>query len=100
MPEYRVKGALFENERDSGPAFSGFVEIDGTKTHITCWPKTSAAGKNYLQISEDRKKAVGGAGAPPPRSPFKPRQPAAQPNLRGSGNRVDDDLDDGSDIPF
>lgn len=99
MPEYRVKGALFENERDTGPAFSGVIEIDNVKTFITCWPKKSAAGKNYLQISEDRKKAAsspatGGGG----RSPFQPRKPTQQPNLRGAGSLPHDDMDE--DIPF
>lgn len=97
MPDYRVKGAFFENEKDVGPAFTGFVEIEGVKTSIALWPKTSAAGKNYLQVSEDKKKAnAGPSNAPPAKSPFKPRQPAAQPNLRGAGNP--EDMDD--DIPF
>src|SRR6266550_2750674 len=55
MTEYRVKGAFFENIKDSGPAFTGFVEIDGVKTSIALWPKRSAAGANYLQCSEDKK---------------------------------------------
>lgn len=103
MPEYRIKGAFFENEKDVGPAFTGFVEIDGVKTLIALWPKTSAAGKNYLQVSEDKKKhGAGGGGAPPPnKSPFKPRTPHSQPNLRPSGppsGPEGNDMDD--DIPF
>jgi hypothetical protein len=92
MTEYRVKGAFFENIKDSGPAFTGFVEIDGTKTMIALWPKTSAAGANYLQVSEDKKKAGAATPAGPMKSPFSPRRPAPP--------KVDDDLDDGSDIPF
>jgi hypothetical protein len=96
MPDYRVKGAFFENVKDSGPAFTGFVEIDGTKTMIALWPKTSAAGANYLQVSEDKKKAA--PSTPSARgggSPFKPRQPAPQPS---GGGHPGSDMDD--DIPF
>lgn len=99
MVDYRIKGAFFENEKEVGPAFTGFVEIDGVKTMMALWPKTSAAGKNYLQVSEDKKK---GGTKPAPNSPFKPRQSNPQPNLRGNDpvGREDDDLDDGSEIPF
>lgn len=90
MPEYRVKGAFFENVKDVGPAFTGFVEIDGVKTSIALWPKTSAAGANYLQVSEDKKKpGAAGGGAPPAKSPFKPRQPAP---TRPQPNDMDDDI--------
>lgn len=95
MPEYRVKGAFFENVKDVGPAFTGFVEIDGVKTSIALWPKTSAAGANYLQVSEDKKKpGAAGGGTPPAKSPFKPRQPAVQPKPA-----PDDDMDNDT-IPF
>jgi len=93
MPEYRVSGAFFENEKDSGPAFTGFVEIEGVKTAIALWPKTSKAGKNYLQVSEDKKKAAAGGAAPQAKSPFRPR---IDPN-RGS-TYPKSDMDD--DIPF
>lgn len=89
MVEYRVKGAFFENTKDTGPAFTGFVEIDGVKTPMALWPKTSAKGENYLQVSEDKKKA---AAAPAPRSPFKAREPNPAPNLRGSKSDMDDDI--------
>jgi len=103
MQDYRVKGAFFENIKDSGPAFTGFVEIDGVKTMIALWPKTSAKGDNYLQVSEDKKQAK--KTAAPSGSPLRPRMPAPKPNLRGSGNdppgelpRRKSDMDD--DIPF
>lgn len=97
MPEYRVKGALFENKKDIGPAFTGFVEIDGVRTLLALWPKTSAKGDNYLQVSEDKKRpGAAGGGTPPAKSPFKPRQPAAQPNLR----KPEPDDDDPDSIPF
>lgn len=90
MPEYRVKGAFFENVKDVGPAFTGFVEIDGVKTSIALWPKTSAAGANYLQVSEDKKKpGAAGSGTPPAKSPFKPRQPVPP---RSQPNDMDDDM--------
>lgn len=89
--DYRVKGAFFENEKEVGPAFTGFVEIDNVKTMIALWPKTSAAGKNYLQVSEDKKKAA--KATPTPSSPFKPRKPAGNDPPGSSG-----DMDD--DIPF
>lgn len=90
MTEYRVKGALFENVKDSGPAFTGFVEIDGTKTMLALWPKTSASGQNYLQVSEDKKRT--GGTTPPPSAPLKsPFKPRATP-------KPQTDMDD--DIPF
>lgn len=90
MPgNFRVSGAFFENKKDTGPAFSGFVEIDGVKTNITLWPKTSKAGQNYLQVSEDKKPRTT-SGGPQSGSPFKPRQPAARPQQN--------DMDD--DVPF
>src|SRR6266566_3490895 len=97
MPDYRVKGAFFENIKDSGPAFTGFVEIDGVKTSIALWPKRSAAGANYLQVSEDKKGSKkdspsgGGVG-----SPFKPRKPIG--NDPPGKPIPHDDMDD--EIPF
>lgn len=92
MVEYRVKGAFFENVKDTGPAFTGFVEIDGVKTNIALWPKTSANGNNYLQVSEDKKRVQPSTpqGSPAKGSPFKPRQPAPP--------APQNDMDD--DIPF
>ncbi len=100
MTEYRVKGAFFENIKDSGPAFTGFVEIDGVKTSIALWPKRSAAGANYLQVSEDKKqskKAAASSG-----SPFKPRKPIGNDPPGELPRRRDDDPFDngGEDIPF
>lgn len=91
MQNYRVKGAFFENIRDTGPAFTGFIEIDGVKTQIALWPKTSAKGQNYLQVAEDKRKDPN-AGASAPKSPFKPRATQTQPPPK------DDDMDD--TIPF
>ena len=96
MVEYRVKGALFENTKDSGPAFTGFVEIDGVKTSLALWPKISAKGDRYLQVSEDKKKT-----SPPPsvNSPFKPKAGGlVKPIQRGNDPR--DDFEDDSDVPF
>lgn len=93
--QYRVKGAFFESDKPTGPAYSGFVEIDGVKTKLVLWAKTSAAGQQYLQVSED-KKLVGGpvpSGGHAPARGFTPaakRQPAPpRPN----------DMDD-DEIPF
>jgi hypothetical protein len=89
MNDYRIKGAFFENVKDTGPAFTGFVEIDGVKTSIALWPKTSAKGQNYLQVAEDKKKPVQQS-----RSPFRPRQPV-------TGNDPRDGFaDDDQDVPF
>lgn len=86
MPDqYRIKGAFFENLKGGGPAFTGFVEIDGVKTQIALWPKTSQAGQRYLQVSEDKKKPMAAGPVPPKAAPFKPRP---RPS----------DMDD--DIPF
>ena len=101
MTEYRIKGAFFENIKDSGPAFTGFVEIDGVKTQMALWPKTSAAGQNYLQVSEDKKgkRDAARSNSGPPfttsGSPFKSKK------LVGNdppGKPIPNDMDD--DIPF
>lgn len=101
--KYRVSGAFFEKGHPNGPAFSGFVEIDGVKTHIALWPETSKSGMNYLSVREDKRKnqAQGAApqGGPAPRSPFGQRQ-APRPQggpVRPSAN-PNDDMDD--EIPF
>jgi hypothetical protein len=95
MPgNFRVSGAFFENKKDTGPAFSGFVEIDGVRTNITLWPKTSKAGQNYLQISEDKKPKIPSGGSQSG-SPFKPRQTPATPKKTWP-----DDDDGGDSIPF
>lgn len=94
--KYRVSGAFFENTKgNNGPAFSGFVEIDGVKTHIALWPKTSAAGNNYLQVSEDKK--APGAQGPVAKQPgqFQPRMQQAP--VRPTARPMDDDEDE---IPF
>ena len=92
MPnQYRVKGAFFENEKPNGPAFTGFVEIDGVRTEIALWPKTSAKGQNYFQVSEDKRKQQQQATAAP-RSPFAKKQ------VQMPSPRPPNDMDD--DIPF
>lgn len=88
--KYRISGALFENQKDRGPAFTGIIEIDGVKHSIALWPKTSAKGMNYLQCSEDKKKPVPTGGGPQSGSPFKPRTPPSPPLL--SHNDMDDDI--------
>jgi hypothetical protein len=90
MPEYRVSGALFEVDRQGGPAFTGFIEINGEKTMLALWPKTSAKGQNYFQISEDKKRVDKMANRPKAASPFKPK-----PSITSNDPR-----DDGEDIPF
>src|SRR6266576_1491170 len=97
MTEYRIKGAFFENIKDSGPAFTGFVEIDGVKTSIALWPKRSAAGANYLQVSEDKKQSKKAAATSSGGSPFKPRKPIGN-DPPGELPRRNSDMDD--DIPF
>lgn len=92
MAQYRVQGALFEIDRESGPAFTGFIEIDGVKTMLALWPKTSAKGQNYFQIAEDKRKADA-SNRPKPVSPFKPK-----PKPPSGGN--DPFGDDGDPIPL
>jgi len=98
MTEYRIKGAFFENIKDSGPAFTGFVEIDGVKTSIALWPKRSAAGANYLQVSEDKKQAKK-AAASPAGSPFRPRKPIGN-DPPGKPVPDDDDPFGNDSVPF
>ena len=109
---YRVKGAFFENMKPTGPAFTGFVEIDNVRTEIALWPKTSQKGVNYFQVSEDKKKPAQQSGAPGPRrgsgsfgpgQNFAPRSqpPQAQYTKPTSGpqhHQPINDMDD--DIPF
>jgi hypothetical protein len=87
MNDFRIKGAFFENVSDTGPAFTGFVEIDGVKTQIALWPKTSAKGQNYLQVAEDRKRQSERRLAPAPRSPFD-----RKPVTRNDPVDLDDDI--------
>lgn len=92
--KYRVNGAIFQNEKPNGPAFSGVIEIDGVKTYIALWEKRSAAGKDYLQISEDKKaadRAARNTETAPAASKFKRPAPPNRPMRK-------DDMDD--DIPF
>jgi len=97
MTEYRIKGAFFENIKDSGPAFTGFVEIDGVKTQMALWPKTSAAGQNYLQVSEDKKAKKIAAPSSGGHSPFKARKLVGN-DPPGKPVPYSDGMDD--DIPF
>lgn len=95
MPkQYRINGAVFQNDRPNGPIFSGTIEIDGQKSYISLWEKTSKGGKAYLQISEDTYAAQKAAGAAPQgqgaASKFRRPAPKPAPN--------NDDMDD--DIPF
>ena len=96
--KFRVGGALFPKDAPNGPVFAGTIEIDGVKTAISVWEKTSAAGNQYLQISEDKRgqakiDAAGGGGGSrqPPVNQF--RRPPAKPAPKPA-----DDMDD--DIPF
>lgn len=101
--QYRVSGAIFQKDR--GPAFSGFVEIDGVKTYISLWEKVSGSGTTYWQVSEDRKPPGQNQQAQQPgrfqsRNPA-PQTPAPQRFNQGSGPvtpRHANDMDD--DIPF
>lgn len=98
---YRIGGALFSKDIPNGPVFSGTIEIDGVKHAISLWEKTSAAGNQYLQISEDKRGQAKIDGGNP------------NPNLRGSAggavnkfkrptpappSKPSNDMDD--DIPF
>jgi hypothetical protein len=102
MPNnFRVKGAFFENDKQTGPAFTGFIEIDGVRTEIALWPKTARSGVNYFQVSEDKKKNPGGSlkttAGPATGSPFAKKAPPQAPK-----KPIDpfDDGDDGDGIPF
>jgi len=88
MSDYRVKGAFFE-KGGKGPAYTGFVEIDGVKTLISLWSKTSKAGQPYLQVSEDKKKNTNSS----------PSYETSQGNDPRGGYRQSD-MDDDGEIPF
>lgn len=94
MPgKYRISGALFAKTAQNGPVYAGTIEIDGVKHAIAIWEKTSAAGNQYLQISEDKRaqaKLDGNAG-PAGGGTSKFRRPSPPPVPSS-------DMDD--DIPF
>ena len=98
MPDnkYRVSGAMFPNDKPNGPVFSGFVEIDGVKTHIALWEKQSKAGNDYLQVSEDKRAAEKAAGQSGGGGASKFRRPAASP----TSGKPNPNLDMDDDIPF
>jgi hypothetical protein len=69
------------------------IEIDGVKTYVALWEKVAqSSGKQYLQISEDKRAAEKAAGGPAQgggASKFRrPAPTSPKPN----------DMDD--DIPF
>lgn len=43
---------------------SGVIEINGVKHKVVCWAKTSAAGKPYFQVAEDKKPAQPSSPSP------------------------------------
>lgn len=89
----RVNGAIFENTSGRGPAYTGVVEIDGVKTQIALWPKVSQAGKDYLQISEDKKRPQAqGNLAPRPSQGFSPQRPVQPRPAPGKNSDMDDDI--------
>ena len=93
MDKYRIKGAFFGEHQKHRSSIYWICRNRRVKTLMALWPKTSAKGDNYLQVSEDKKKAMQPASAPPaPRSPFKPRGNDPQ------GSLPRNDMDD--DIPF
>jgi hypothetical protein len=99
--KYRISGALFSKDAPNGPVFSGVIEIDGVKHAISLWEKTSAAGNQYLQVSEDKRgqaKIDAGTGTggsfTPAVNKFKRPAPQVRPDARKP-----DDLDS-DDIPF
>lgn len=98
----KISGAIFPSQYQNGPAYTGILEVDGVKYKIALWSKTSAGGKQYLQISEDKK-----SKNTPTSSPFTGATSAYQQAqkdqeafgkvVRGSV-RGPDDMDD--EIPF
>lgn len=97
--KYRISGALFTKDAPNGPVFAGTIEIDGIKHAISLWEKTSAAGNQYLQVSEDKRgqakiDAGGGSGGSfvPPVNKFKRPAPQAP--------KPSNDMDDDDAIPF
>jgi hypothetical protein len=48
------RGALFTNkrrQRDSQPAFTGRLNVEGREYWISAWGKTSKAGEKFLSLS-------------------------------------------------
>ena len=100
----RVTGALFERDNPNGPALSGFIEIEGVKTYIAIWPRTSKAGQGYYGIDEDKRKAEREAQKAQGQQRFssggsfrgaRPFQPRTNPNITTGPQRQQ-----GNDPPF
>ena len=48
------RGALFNNKKrtkDSHPAFTGKINVEGTEYWISGWGKTSKANEKYISLS-------------------------------------------------
>lgn len=53
MADYDNSGALFVNdkkENDKQPDFTGNITVNGVKSRIAGWKKTSESGKNFIAI--------------------------------------------------
>ncbi len=92
--QYRISGAIFKNESGRGPEMSGFIEIEGKKENISLWPKRSAKGQDYWQVSENKMQDKNQPSpAPAMNSPMKPRRaPDPGPAVGGRFSDMDDDV--------
>ena len=78
------KGALFKNaekKTDKHPDYRGNLNVGGVEYFISAWLKTSKAGAKYMSLSVTEKNANN------TRSPPKSKS-------------VEQDFDDGSELPF
>lgn len=78
------KGALFKNNEkktEKHPDYRGDLNVGGVEYFISAWLKTSKAGAKYMSLSVTEKNANN------TRSPPKSK-------------RVEDEFDDGADLPF
>jgi hypothetical protein len=79
-------GALFKNEEretEQQPLYRGSIRIGGQDYWLSAWLKESKAGKKYMSLSAQPKRAQDYRGAP--------KNPPAEPS---------DKFDDDDKLPF
>ena len=68
-PPNELSGVLFENDRKSSERhadWKGSAMVDGVEYWLSCWDKTSRAGKPYRSLSFSKKERSARNDPPPP----------------------------------
>lgn len=57
-----MRGALFPEDRSrynnpsGAPSYTGYVQIDGVRYRLACWPRTTKSGGKMLSIAVSESK--------------------------------------------